>query len=107
MKNQAPLTEDETALNIYKEAQKLFEEGELVKALSTYIEAKERDGIRFRAPNRINDTIRDFGNTTSATVVDIEHILRANSESGIEDASLFIDHFIPIIKDISSSGRIL
>lgn len=98
LKNQAPLTEDETALNIYKEAQKLFEEGELVKALSTYIEAKERDGIRFRAPNRINDTIRDFGNTTSATVVDIEHILRANSESGIEDASLFIDHLHPNYK---------
>jgi lysophospholipase L1-like esterase len=95
LKDQDPLTDDDPVLSVYVEAERLFGEGNIEGALEKYLESKELDGVRFRAPQKINDTIREVASNTSATVVEIEDLLRAQSESGIEDESLFIDHLHP------------
>jgi len=95
LKSQAPLTDQEAVLKIYETGNDFFNKGDSVAALSKFIEAKELDGIRFRAPNEINKIIRKLANRHEARVIEIEDLLRKSSESGIEDESLFIDHLHP------------
>lgn len=95
LKDQSPLTDDEQVLATFNEATVLFNEADTLSALSKFTEAKELDGIRFRAPNKINEVIRDLAEERGAELVDIEALLRDRSLSGIEDESLFIDHLHP------------
>ncbi|MGB0345843.1 MAG: GDSL-type esterase/lipase family protein, partial [Balneolaceae bacterium] len=95
LRNQEPLTENEEALNSYAEGDSLFAALDTVSALKKYIEARELDGIRFRAPNKINEVIREVATSNGAIVVDVENMIRSKSQSKIEDESLFIDHLHP------------
>jgi len=95
LKDQPPLSEDSMAAGKYADGQNLYDAKDYNAALQTFIEAKEQDGIRFRAPNAINSIIQELAAAHKATLVDVEEMLRDNSASGIEDESLFIDHLHP------------
>ena len=95
LKDQPPLGDNENALNSYNKARELFDKGEIDSALAEFIKAKEHDGIRFRAPLQINEIINDLAENENTYLVDIQKMMRNNSESGIEDNSLFIDHLHP------------
>lgn len=95
LKDQPPLSEDSIASEKYNNGQNLYEANDYNAALEMFIEAKEKDGIRFRAPNEINFIIQELAADHKATVVDVEEMLRNNSASGIEDESLFVDHLHP------------
>lgn len=95
LKDQSPLTENEEAQQVFDQANGEFQEGNIEQATLDFISAKEQDGIRFRAPNRINEEIEQLASQYSANLFDVETLLREKSESGIEDASLFIDHLHP------------
>ncbi len=95
LKDQEPLTDDQTALKVFQDAEKLFVSGDTVSAFQKYQEAKELDGIRFRAPKAMNEVIRKLSVSDLVTIVETEKLLRASSESSIEDESLFIDHLHP------------
>ena len=95
LKDQPPLTASPHVLDIYNQAMELFSEGRVDEARQRFMEAKELDGTRFRAPSRINQLIGQFGEMPGVDVVDTQEILRQNTQSGIEDNSLFIDHLHP------------
>ncbi|MBO6794691.1 MAG: SGNH/GDSL hydrolase family protein [Balneolaceae bacterium] len=95
LKDQDPLSDSQIALLAFEEGQSLFAAGDTTKALAKFIKAKELDEVRFRAPNAINEVIKGFADVAQVYIVDVKEVLRQNSESGIEDASLFIDHLHP------------
>ncbi|MBO6523405.1 MAG: SGNH/GDSL hydrolase family protein [Balneolaceae bacterium] len=95
LKDQAPLSDNREAIQKFEEAQSFYSNSEYSLALASFIEAKELDGIRFRAPERVNEAIRDFAKTSNVELVEVESLLREKSDSKIEDASLFIDHLHP------------
>ncbi len=95
LKDQPPLSDQEEVLEVFKSAQTAFNEEKFEEAFELFNQAKEIDPIRFRAPNAINEKIRELSNEYGAFLVDIESLLRSESESGIEDNSLFTDHLHP------------
>ena len=95
LKDQPPLSDDSEANDIYREGVELYENGDIEAAHSSFDKAKEKDVIRFRAPNEINSIIKKLSESEGVTLVDIENTLKVQSESGIEDESLFIDHLHP------------
>lgn len=95
LKDQPPLSDSPKALSAFEEGRDYFAAGDTQQALQQFIEAKESDEIRFRAPAAINEVINSFSENNLVTVVDIQQALRKASESGIEDESLFIDHLHP------------
>ena len=95
LKDQAPLSDDPDVLALYEKAQTAFNEGKLDEAGSLFLEAKELDGTRFRAPEEMNRILATITQENSAELVPIKAVLRNASESSIEDASLFIDHLHP------------
>jgi tetratricopeptide (TPR) repeat protein len=95
LKDQPPLTENPLAHETYERAMDHFAMGRGDEALQGFTEAKELDGTRFRAPSRLNEMIRELGDQRGVILVDTQQVLRQQSESGIEDNSLFIDHLHP------------
>ena len=95
LKDQTPLSDDPDVLAFYEKAITAFNEGEIDEAASLFLEAKELDGTRFRAPEEMNRILATITQENSAELVPIKAVLRNASESSIEDASLFIDHLHP------------
>lgn len=95
LKDQPPLGDNSGSIEMYSEAEELFAAGDTLNALKFYESAKEADGIRFRAPEEINDVIRQISAEEGVHLVNTRAMLRSASKSGIEDASLFIDHLHP------------
>lgn len=65
------------------------------KARRDYVAAKDRDELRFRAPEAINDVIRDAAETCGATVVDTRGTLAGASPDGIIGEELMLEHLHP------------
>lgn len=95
LKDQKPMEDNEAAVDAFELASEKYEQGDLAGARQHFIEAKELDGIRFRAPEMINEKVKELAQQYGATVVDAQKVLEEHSASGIEDASLFVDHLHP------------
>ncbi len=84
------------------EAVKLFDEAmnssENEKSKKLFIDAKEKDSFRFRAPNKINEIISKMADSYNYNLIDIEKSFSRNSENGITDFNLFVDHLHPNIE---------
>jgi tetratricopeptide (TPR) repeat protein len=95
LKDQAPLSDNPEVLALYEQAQATYEEGLVDEAFTLFLQAKELDGTRFRAPEEMNRILATITQETSAELVPIQAVLRNASTSKIEDSSLFIDHLHP------------
>lgn len=95
LKDQAPLSDNPEVLALYEQAQATYVEGLIDEALNLFLQAKELDGTRFRAPEEMNQILATITQETSAELVPIQAVLRNASTRKIEDASLFIDHLHP------------
>ena len=95
LKDQAPLSDNPDVLALYEQAQATYEEGLVDEASTLFLQAKELDGTRFRAPEEMNRILATITQETSAELVPIQAVLRNASTKKIEDASLFIDHLHP------------
>ena len=95
LKDQAPLSDDPEVLAHFEQAQSTFNQGNFEEAYTLFMQAKEMDGTRFRAPEAINQVIERIAKETNTEVIPIQSILRSASQSSIEDESLFIDHLHP------------
>ena len=74
----------------------LLQNEKVEEAKVYYEKAKDRDEMRFRAPEKINETIKILSKKDGIYLIDIKRILNELlSESGIADNSLFIDHLHP------------
>ena len=93
---QAPLGEDAAAAAAFDDGRRLLAQGDTAAARAAFLEAKEADGLRFRAPEAMNEVVRrlaaDFAHVT---LVDVERAFRRASPGGLEGEALFTDHLHP------------
>ncbi|NNE45566.1 MAG: tetratricopeptide repeat protein [Rhodothermales bacterium] len=66
-------------------------------ARRAYVMAKDRDELRFRAPEAINRIIRETASRFGATVVETEQALAAVSAGGIPGSDVMTEHLHPNI----------
>lgn len=95
LRDQSPLGEDSGALAAYDRGREHMMQGDTVRARRAFLEAVERDDIRFRAPGAMNDAIRRFAREANVTLVDIAAAFRNASQQGVEGSDLFTDHLHP------------
>ena len=95
LKDQSPLGDNEEAINIYQEGEELYNKGKVSQAAEAYLQAKELDGLRFRAPERINEVILKQATAYGAHTVYVNEVVARESESTIPDSSFFVDHLHP------------
>ena len=69
--------------------------GDARAARPLYLAAKDRDGLRFRAPERFNALLRRLARDHGATVVESQAALAAASPGGIIGHELMTEHLHP------------
>lgn len=80
---------------IFDEAKSALADGNYEVALKKFIYAKELDGLRFRAPQKINETIYELGKKFDLPIVDVYNSFNAISPYGIVGNNLMTDHLHP------------
>jgi tetratricopeptide (TPR) repeat protein len=83
------------ALSNYLMGKLYYRLGKYQSALDYFVLAKDLDVIRFRAPSRFNQIIRDLCKNQPNILVDIETAFRVNSPEGIIGNNLILEHIHP------------
>jgi tetratricopeptide (TPR) repeat protein len=87
---------DSTAADPFYALGRLFDSrGDYPQARSYYRAAKERDQLRFRAPEAINRIIREEAARHGATVVETQRALERAARGGIVGSTLMLEHLHP------------
>jgi len=90
---------DDTSAEAYYLQGHLFEaRGEYAAAQKSYLAAKDRDQLRFRAPEVFNDVIRQLAQAHAAQLVDVQARLRKEAKNGIIGADLMLEHLHPNLR---------
>ncbi len=76
----------------------LLAQGRRSEAREAFLAAKDRDALRFRAPEAMNDILRELAGTTGATLVDTQHALAQASQDRIIGADLMLEHLHPNVR---------
>ena len=84
-----------SADDVYLNAQREYESGNFEKAEQLFVQAKELDALRFRAPQKINDVIYDLAKKYNLSVVNVDSVFQSNSPNGIVGSNLMVDHLHP------------
>ena len=87
-----------TAAELYARARQLDAQGQSDAARDAYVAAKDRDALRFRAPEAFNDTIRAVAGRSGATVVDVRAALAGAARDGIVGNDLMLEHVHPNVE---------
>ncbi len=80
---------------IYQEAKLALSQGIYDSAFSKFLFAKDLDGLRFRAPQKINDVITSLGIKFNFPVVDVFNEFNNVSPDKIVGDNLMTDHLHP------------
>ena len=88
----------DSAARHFERARALEAEGKATEARLEYLAAKDRDELRFRAPEEFNQVIRKAAAAAGATVVDVQGTLAAASRNGIIGADLMLEHVHPNVE---------
>ena len=84
-----------SASAFYVKGQLLEQSGRYVEARTAYLAAKDRDELRFRAPEVMNGIIREEAARYGAVVVEIQVALSAVSPHGIIGSNVMTEHLHP------------
>ncbi len=87
---QPPLGDNQDAFDLYADASAPDVDSDVRRRL--LVESKERDNLRFRAPEAINEILGELADELGATLVDTRAAIIASSAQGVEGADLFVDH---------------
>jgi tetratricopeptide (TPR) repeat protein len=68
--------------------------------------ARDYDGLRFRAPSRINKIIKEHARKYECSIVDIEEVFNKISPNGIVGNNLFVDHLHPTLNGHHLIGKL-
>ena len=96
LRDQPPFA-GEQAKSLYQQAKAYDAGGDSTRALTVYREARDRDELRFRAPEEFNDIIREEAHRNGAELVDTERALEVASPRGIVGRTLMLEHLHPNI----------
>lgn len=80
---------------LYLKGQVLEAQGRYDEARAAFLAAKDRDELRFRAPEAMNRIIREEAARHGAVVVDTQALLRQASPNGIIGHELMTEHLHP------------
>jgi lysophospholipase L1-like esterase len=89
---------EEAATACFERARALDAAGDLAAARRAYLEAKDRDLLRFRAPEAANAVIREVAAAHGATVVESQRALAEASPGGIIGNELMLEHLHPNLR---------
>ncbi len=90
--------DDDSAAAQFLYARALEKSGDIDAARSHFTAAKDRDMLRFRAPEAINVVIRELAAEYGAHLVDAKAHLQAESRNGIVGADMMIEHLHPNVR---------
>ena len=79
-------------------AEQLFEQGQATLAKQHFALAKDYDLLRFRAPEAINQVIRDTASENSVYLADVNRRMQQRSEAGIIGNNLMLEHLHPNVQ---------
>jgi tetratricopeptide (TPR) repeat protein len=88
-------TDSTAADGLFALAKTLDRKGDAVQARAFYRAARERDQLRFRAPEAINRIIREEAARHGATVVETERALERAAPGGVVGSTLMLEHLHP------------
>jgi lysophospholipase L1-like esterase len=91
----AGLPAEESADAWYARARSLEAEGDLAGARRAYLEAKDRDLLRFRAPEAVNAILRELAAEQGALLVDVQAAFAREARGGIIGSELVLEHLHP------------
>ena len=94
-----------TANQVFREANSKFENGFYKQADSLYRLAKDLDGLRFRASEKVNQIIKKLSKDFNIKYVKTDSIFCAASPNGIVGANLMTDHLHPNIEGYLLMGK--
>jgi len=83
--------------SVFFEAKEDLKTGNIIQAKKLFVEAKDLDELRFRAPEAFNQIIKKLGEKFNYSVVDIYSIFNSVSPQGIVGNNLIVDHLHPNI----------
>ena len=72
--------------------------GRTEAARAAYTEAKDRDALRFRAPEAFNRVIREEADRYGATVVEVQDALRRRAPRGLIGHEHMLEHLHPTVE---------
>lgn len=84
-----------SADKVFKEAKIELAKNNSMRAKQLFKKAKELDALRFRAPEKINETIINLSNEFNYSVALIDSAFDAESKDGIVGYNLTVDHLHP------------
>ena len=82
----------------YAQGQLLETLGDYQAARQAYLAAKDRDQLRFRAPEKFNQVIREAAKRYDANVVEVQEAFIQASRNGIVGNDLMLEHLHPNLK---------
>lgn len=82
----------------YKKGQDLMAKAQYSEAKQAFIQARDYDLLRFRAPSAMNHIIEKFAEQESVYFVDSNKALTDAAEHGVIGKSLMLEHLHPTIK---------
>ncbi|MGD8779036.1 MAG: GDSL-type esterase/lipase family protein [Ignavibacteria bacterium] len=94
-----------SADEIYEEAMNELKNSNIINADSLFRLAKDLDGLRFRAPEKINEIIDDLGKEFHVATVPMDSIFNSASPGGIVGDNLIVDHLHPNVKGYQLMGK--
>jgi tetratricopeptide (TPR) repeat protein len=71
--------------------------GKLTEARAAYLRAKDRDQLRFRAPEAFNEVLKEIATDSNVRLVDVQKALVSASPTRIVGASLMLEHLHPTL----------
>lgn len=86
-----------SADDVYYDAIRQLELGNIEESQNLFFQAKELDALRFRAPEKINEAIKEYADKYNYPLVDIDSLFKVNSPYNIVGYNLTVDHLHPNI----------
>ncbi len=80
----------------YGLAQTMEQLGDTANARDAYTRARDRDGLRFRAPSAVNQIIRQLADQPGIHLVDSEEAMRQRSPGRIVGSEMMVEHLHPM-----------
>jgi len=110
LKDQKPFISDgdechEFADSVYLKAHQQLKLGNTESADSLFRYAKDLDALRFRAPEKINEIIKQLALKYHCGLVDVDSVFNSNSPDGIIGNNLTVDHLHPSLSGYLLMGK--
>ncbi len=80
----------------YGLAQTMEQLGDTARAGAVFARARDRDGLRFRAPSAVNQTIRRLANQPGVHLVDADEAMRQRSPGRTIGREMMVEHLHPM-----------